>query len=909
MRNYLLLLIVICFQSVSFAENIAEHFSIAPQTSVEKSFDLSNTPDDAQVLLQFKARIDYPKEAAGYAPALQVEINGKIFYDCKSRLLNKPDEFLFGSKTSPRNGHWSYQAVSGTIEDRFGGKWLLAFTPDFNAAPMKKAEYWPVDGVNPFVFVVDISDLVYIGSKNLVTFRNFNHKYPIVVEHIVIKYGKKKIDRTRSRKIRQVYQKLFEKNFGRPAIRKESPRGREWVWDMKYCAHYNNNADSFMEITNYEQALERCRKIKAQGFDAVMINGLHFRFDHLADIENRILPYYKIFSKAAHDVGLKVFDHHDPTIFFYEGYPFANKHLDWLQRDLRYNTPKHMYCLSNPEYRKFYFSIMQRFQRECHIDGYQIDEVTFFDDFSCGCEHCRAAFKKKTGFALPRDPSSRIYGNMGSDLWHLWRLWRMAEINDFFDAMMHSVQEINPQAFRLCYQSSLGIPNTRGGLTYSAFTALATGSENMSRVPFQDYRYCFAHDKLYRGFADGFGHASFILHYPLNAASARFCWAEECATGNAHWMLRGQFDNMTIRMMKWQHNMKNLDFNFYGNVGILFSAKSQNTSITRGLYHWMEFNGWSIAMLDNQIQYAVLYELGIMPDELAKYKLIILPHVNCLSKDVADMLVKYVRNGGMVLTTGETALFDQFNRKYPEFTSPELIPMDFDGYIPAPYEVCDSDGKEIFAFDRKRMLYDFGKRFLKLKPVSKDEKVLYYFRKDNTNYPGIIETSLGRGRVINCAGFPGISNYANSLMPGRKQIFRFNPDAEKFMAGVIRDILGSNENLIPVNVPAGVVYTSFMRKKTNDEIDVHLLNVSDNKRVVDVVIQRTVPEFPVVSKPIILGLRGYNVKSANFYISPKPDPIACKIESAADMTKITIPGNQLTVYGILKIKFNRKENG
>jgi len=324
-------------------------------------------------------------------------------------------------------------------------------------------------------------------------------------------------------------------------------------------------------------------------------------------------------------------------------------------------------------------------------------------------------------------------------------------------------------------------------------------------------------------------------------------------------MLRGNFDNLTLKMMNWQHNMRNFDFDDYGDVGILFSSKSQNTSITRGLYHWMELNGWSIAMLDNHIQYAVIYELGADENELAKYKLIILPHVNCLDKNVANGLIRYVKNGGIVLTTGETALYNQFNRRYAEFSASELIPLGYDGFIQAPYNVCDSKGEKIFVFDRNRMLYDYGKRFLALSLKSNSSKVLYYFRKDGKNYPGVIETSLGQGKVINCAGFLGISNYANSLMPGRKQIFRFNPDAERFMAELIWKTLGSRANIIPVSVPKGVRYSSFMRKETNNEIDVHLLNVSDNKRVVDVVIQRTTPKFPVITKPIVIGLRNYDV--------------------------------------------------
>lgn len=901
MQYILFLTVFFAVQTFSFAEKGTGEFAIPPEASVDKVIDLTRFAGDARVLLQFKARIDSPK-VGGYAPHLQVKINGKILYDGKKRLVNKPDEFFFGKKSAPRKAYWTHQARAGLIEDRFGIKWLLPFSPDFSSDGMKEKLYWPTGNIDPFVFVIDISDLIYPGSKNLVTFSNSSKKYSIVFDYLSCKAGSGKFDRSEIRKIEAVYYDIFAKNFGRAAIKKESPIGREWCWDMRACSNYSGNMDSLMELANYDQALKRCEELKAKGFNTVVINGLHFRSDHFDKIETRILPYYKMFCKAAHEVGLKVIDHHDPTIFFYDGYPFANKHLDWLQRDLRYNTPKHIYCLNNPEYRKFYFSIMRRFQRECGIDAYQIDEVYFFDAFSCGCEYCRAAFKKATGFDLPRAPGSKIYDNSESELWHLWKLWQKVALNNFFKDLLSEIHKENPEAFRLTYTSSLGVPSTRSGMVFNAFTAFAAGCENMSRVPFQDYRYCFAHDKLYRGFGDAFRHASFILHYPLNDSSARFSWALECATGNAHWMLRGNFDKQLVEIMKWKHNMSNFNFDVYGDVGILFSSKSQYISMTQGIYHWQEFMGWSIAMLENNIQYAPLYELGLTPEKLAEYRLIILPNVSCLDKTVADMLRTYVKNGGIVLTTGNTGLFNQLNRQYPEFTAPELIPMNYDGYIQAPYDVLDDKGNRIFTFDRKRILYDFGKRFLELKPQSKNSKILYTFRKNNKDYPGIIETSQGNGSVINCAGFLGISNFASPLMPGRKQIFRFNLDSEKFMARLVREKLDKRESIVPLDISPGVRYSAFMRKASNDEIDLHLLNVTDNKRVVDVVIKRYSPKFPLITTPMVIGVRGHKVKSATLYISPENEGVECKTEVSGDMTKITIPANQLTIYGIVKIK-------
>ena len=65
----------------------------------------------------------------------------------------------------------------------------------------------------------------------------------------------------------------------------------------------------------------------------------------------------------------------------------------------------------------------------------------------------------------------------------------------------------------------------------------------------------------------------------------------------------------------------------------------------------------------NWITYASLLENGISPKQ---YKVLILPRIISLSKDEADVIRTYVKNGGHVIADYQTGIFDEHGKAYPD---------------------------------------------------------------------------------------------------------------------------------------------------------------------------------------------------------------------------------------------------
>ncbi|MCX7018859.1 MAG: hypothetical protein NTY46_07710 [Candidatus Sumerlaeota bacterium] len=109
-----------------------------------------------------------------------------------------------------------------------------------------------------------------------------------------------------------------------------------------------------------------------------------------------------------HAEGIRVIHH---VTFCYASRDFMEQHRDWTQRDAR--NPSEplffgdyggvwLFCLNNPDFRGKFISTAAAFTHETGVDGWMIDETEFLPDwFSCGCVHCRAAFR---GYARKGQP-------------------------------------------------------------------------------------------------------------------------------------------------------------------------------------------------------------------------------------------------------------------------------------------------------------------------------------------------------------------------------------------------------------------------------------------------------------------------------------------------------------------------
>ena len=427
------------------------------------------------------------------------------------------------------------------------------------------------------------------------------------------------------------------------------------------------------------------------------------------------------------------------------------------------------------------------------------------------------------------------------------------------------------------------------------------GKEGVTRVPMHDYRYGLADFRLTTGVADATGHATWMLWYPLTNSAARFCWAMSQASNCGQWHIK-TWRGAVRKLISWPHKTKKFDFTTFADVAMIFSEKSKDASLWTGHYHGMATLGWGEAMVEHNLQYYNLHEVAVTADLLSRYKLVILPQMTVIDEDNRKALDAFVRNGGTLVVTGESGMIDERGQPRGDFLLGDMMNVELIEPINGPFEVVEGDST--FMYDNERMFYHYGKRLLHVKVRDPAKaQVLVQFRKDGKEYPGVVESKYGKGRVVTVATFLGVSNMTLGLHEGNKPIFKTNPDSAPFMTRLLRNLLGEGETIVAADLPPRIVYTTWIDKAGQGDINVHFLNVADFRPLKpDEKAKRRKIEFPLVEGEMTLLIRGRPVKSATFYSPSTAGAVECRIEKAGDGTRITVPGAKMKMYGLLKIQ-------
>ena len=875
-----------------------DNFRLEPMTEKRIGFTLGPEARGCRVVVAISAFMESDAPGGYTDSALAFDVNGEVMgleIAGNPRLLNRPMEFRFGPKGSRKQSS-GREGVLGLIENHGSARWTLSWCPSLKAW-LESPDYQPAGLKDPAWIILEITDLVHADAFNYLRVKNEARKGTLRCVKVSVHY-----EPSEAEAIQAAYWKLHEKYFGRSAVKREPASGREWAYDMDLIDNSHGASGSMAEIQTLEDAQKIIAPLKQQGYNALMVSGLHMRYTYTDLWESRIVPYMKYLCQAAHEAGMKVIDHYDVPIFFSRGYPFLLRdgHLEWTQRDIRYGTPTRMYCINNPDFREHFFAFTRRVQREGGIDAYQIDEVYFFDQNFCGCEHCRRLFQEATGFQLPHEADSPVFFNNAHPLWRLFLLWRSTCTQQFKRDFIASIQQENPAAFLSTYTTSHYSPSRRGGAWGSFLVSYANGKEGVSRLPFHDYRYCLADFRLYHGLADALGHSSWMLWYPLTSSTARFSWGMSQASGCAQWHST-TWSSSVRDLIAWPHKMKKFDFETFADVATIFSEKSKNASLWTGHYHGMESLGWGEAMIEHNLQYHSLHEVAVTPEILSRYRLVLLPQMTVIDAPNQKAIEAYVRNGGTLVVTGESGMIDERGRPRPDFLLGEMMDLRFVDILNAPFDVVEGG----FTFDWESMFYKYGARMLQVTARNADQaknKALVTFRRNGKDFPGVVQAEYGMGRVVYIATFLGVSNFQHGTRENQKAIFRTNPASAGFMVGLLRNLLGQKETITAVNLPPKMVYTTWIRRNPRDEINIHFLNVQDHKPLaIGQSRRRRNVNFPLVEGEMTLLLRGLSAARAVFYSPDTPEPVACNIDKTPAGTSVTVPGQKMKMYGLLKI--------
>ncbi|MCU6793192.1 beta-galactosidase trimerization domain-containing protein [Paenibacillus sp. WQ 127069] len=110
-------------------------------------------------------------------------------------------------------------------------------------------------------------------------------------------------------------------------------------------------------------------------------------------------------------------------------------------------------------------------------------------------------------------------------------------------------------------------------------------------------------------------------------------------------------------------------------IAIVFS---QETLIHYGQDHGMEkyvqsIRGMEQALLDAHVPFDIISTRTLQTDKIDRYQTLLLPSLCCISEEEAESIRKFVNNGGGLVATHETTLYDETGNKRDDFLLGDLF--------------------------------------------------------------------------------------------------------------------------------------------------------------------------------------------------------------------------------------------
>lgn len=95
--------------------------------------------------------------------------------------------------------------------------------------------------------------------------------------------------------------------------------------------------------------------------------------------------------------------------------------------------------------------------------------------------------------------------------------------------------------------------------------------------------------------------------------------------------------------------------------------------------HGLAVKGWCQVLIRGHALWDIVQDFQLTEDNLSRFQTLVLPDVGCLSDAACETIRGFVANGGRVIATGETSLFDENGRQRPDFALADVLGVSWKG--------------------------------------------------------------------------------------------------------------------------------------------------------------------------------------------------------------------------------------
>ena len=398
--------------------------------------------------------------------------------------------------------------------------------------------------------------------------------------------------------------------------------------------------------------------------------------------------------KGCRDMNMSVIARSDPHAAWQDVY---EAHPDWIAVNSKGEKQRHW---ANPELwvtcalGPYNFWFMSQVHKEI-MERYQPDGIfsnRWTGHVICYCEHCIKNFREYSGSDLPvnSDNFNPVYQKYME-----WSTGRLKELWLLWDGIIRKQKS-----------SSRFIPNgfpdkvITGQLSDIVFTDHQARSGyalpwSNGRVA-KELRASIGMKPLGGIFSVGLEEQYRWKDSVQSEAEIRSWVAEGVANGMRPWFTK--FSGV-LYDKRWLGTVEKIYQVLYRNekylrniapvarVGLVFSEQTLNYGAEKwqmkssdhssGMYH---------ALIEARIPFEMVNDRLLSPEYLKPYRLLILPNIALLSDEQCGQLRKFVQNGGSLVATYETSLYDEKGIRRSDFGLADLFGASFDNGVEGPMQ-------------------------------------------------------------------------------------------------------------------------------------------------------------------------------------------------------------------------------
>jgi hypothetical protein len=421
---------------------------------------------------------------------------------------------------------------------------------------------------------------------------------------------------------------------------------------------------------------------------------LHYRSKWLGDRDS-----FGDFTKACRGLGMNVIARTDPHAVHqdvYDAHPDwimvqadGKKYRHWSDRDLWVTCPLGPYN----------FDYMTKITEEI-VSMYKVDGIftnRWAGSGMCYCEHCQENFRNFAHLDLPRSRNPQDAARREYIIWReqrlfeLWRLWdsRIKAINPnasyianagggaLSELDMVTVGQLAPTLFADRQARRGVIPpwsNGKNGKEYRATLGRKAIAGIFSVGLEEEYRWkdsVQSGDEIRMWVADGIAQGLRPWFTKFNAKPIDKRWLP-----------------VVEELYKWHYAneqyLRNIDS--LARVAIVYSQQTATFYGGEAAHSKVEDPalGFYEALIEARIPFEMVHDRLLDTEHLKPFRTLILPNIAALSAQQCDQLKQFVQNGGSLIATYETSLYDEWGKKRPDFGLASLFGASFTGKSEGP---------------------------------------------------------------------------------------------------------------------------------------------------------------------------------------------------------------------------------